>query len=96
MCFSVCSCQDRGGVGGSQSQVEVLKQTLQMFSVPDELNWLGEGDKVEVLENSWTDIVHSHNVHNLQILASYVKQSSFTMLKEIIERRSGVCDGTGE
>lgn len=62
MC-SVYSCQDRGGVGGSQSQVEVLKETLQTFSVPDQLNWLGKGDKVEVLENSWTAIVHSHKVH---------------------------------
>ncbi|MCJ8728627.1 hypothetical protein PDJAM_G00006620 [Pangasius djambal] len=52
--------EERGSVGGGQSQAEVLKQTLQTFSLPDKLNWWGEGDKADVLENSWTDIVHSH------------------------------------
>ncbi|KAB5586851.1 hypothetical protein PHYPO_G00006230 [Pangasianodon hypophthalmus] len=52
--------EERGSVGGCQSQAEVLKQTLQTFSLPDKLNWWGEGDKADVLENSWTDIVHSH------------------------------------
>ncbi|KAF5907717.1 pleckstrin homology domain-containing family G member 5-like, partial [Clarias magur] len=53
--------EERGSAGGGHSQVELLKQTLQAFSVPNELNWsLGHGDKAEVLENSWTDIVPSH------------------------------------
>ncbi|KAM9489271.1 uncharacterized protein plekhg6 [Clarias gariepinus] len=53
--------EERGSGGGGPSQVELLKQTLQAFSVPNELNWsLGQGDKAEVLENSWTDIVPSH------------------------------------
>ncbi|XP_060726204.1 uncharacterized protein plekhg6 [Tachysurus vachellii] len=53
--------EERGGAGGGQSPMEVLKQTLQSFPVPDKLNWGSkEGDKYEVLEKSWTDLVHSH------------------------------------
>ncbi|KAF4088199.1 hypothetical protein AMELA_G00079710 [Ameiurus melas] len=52
--------EERGSVGGSQSQAELLKQTLQTFATHNEINWSGEGEKAVVLENSWTDIVHSH------------------------------------
>lgn len=49
------------------SPMEVLKQTLQSFPVPDKLNWGStEGDKCEVLEKSWTDLVHSHKVNYLR------------------------------
>ncbi|KAK3572097.1 hypothetical protein QTP86_022329 [Hemibagrus guttatus] len=46
---------------GGQTLMEMLKQTLQSFPVPDKLSWWSrEGDKAEVFEKSWTDIVHSH------------------------------------
>lgn len=52
---------EAGGAGESQAQLDVLKQTLQSFPTPSELCWRwGEGGKEDVLENSWTDIVHSH------------------------------------
>lgn len=48
--------------------MEMLKQTLQSFPVPDELNWWSkEGDKAEVFEKSWTDIVHSHKVRERRL-----------------------------
>lgn len=87
-----CLCQERGSVGAGRSQMEVLKRTLQAFAVPDELNWLGEGDKGYVLENSWTDIVHSHKVHYLKIL----KYKQLRKRGRKSDRNSGVCDGEGE
>ncbi|XP_058255473.1 uncharacterized protein plekhg6 isoform X2 [Hemibagrus wyckioides] len=53
--------EEKGSAGGGQTLMEMLKQTLQSFPVPDKLNWWSrEGDKAEVFEKSWTDIVHSH------------------------------------
>ncbi|KAL7874303.1 hypothetical protein SRHO_G00052730 [Serrasalmus rhombeus] len=55
------SAQEERGVAGALEQVEALKQTLKSFPVPAELSWKwGEGDKADILEKSWTDIVHSH------------------------------------
>nr|XP_055067724.1 pleckstrin homology domain-containing family G member 5 isoform X1 [Misgurnus anguillicaudatus] len=45
--------------GGAQGQVEALKSALESFTIPDDLRWTwGEGEKQ--LDQSWTDIVHSH------------------------------------
>ncbi|KAG9276579.1 pleckstrin homology domain-containing family G member 6-like [Astyanax mexicanus] len=53
--------EDKGVAAGGQEQVEVLKQTLESFPLPAEISWRwGEEDKADVLEKSWTDIVHSH------------------------------------
>ncbi|XP_046704461.1 pleckstrin homology domain-containing family G member 5 isoform X2 [Silurus meridionalis] len=53
--------EERGNVGGGQSQLALLKQTLQSFALPDELKWWWkEGEKDDILEINWTDIVHSH------------------------------------
>ncbi|XP_072534866.1 uncharacterized protein plekhg6 [Salminus brasiliensis] len=53
--------EEKGVAAGGQEQVEVLKQTLESFPLPTELSWRwGEEDKADVLEKSWTDLVHSH------------------------------------
>lgn len=66
--LSDCLPQERGSAGGGQTLMEMLKQTLQSFPVPDELNWWSrEGDKAEVFEKSWTDIVHSHKVRERRL-----------------------------
>lgn len=56
----------QGSAGGSQAQVEALKQVLESYPVPAELRWKwGGGGRAEVLEKSWTDIVHHHEVRTI-------------------------------
>ncbi|TSK34821.1 Pleckstrin homology domain-containing family G member 6 [Bagarius yarrelli] len=52
--------EEQSSTGRGLSPAEMLK-TLQSFAVPDNLNWWSiEGDKAEILEKNWTDMVLSH------------------------------------
>ncbi|KAI5618178.1 pleckstrin-likey domain-containing family G member 6 isoform X1 [Silurus asotus] len=63
--------EERGNVGGGQSQLAFLKQTLQSFALPDDLKWWWkEGEKDDILEINWTDIVHSHKVSAAQLFSN--------------------------
>ncbi|XP_051575886.1 uncharacterized protein LOC127453508 isoform X2 [Myxocyprinus asiaticus] len=51
--------EDRSG--GIQGQVDALKKVLDSFTVPADLRWMwGEGGTETALEQTWTDIVRSH------------------------------------